>query len=379
MAGVTAHTEVVVPEVKVEESVNGNGNGHGHEHEHEHDHNRGSPPSPSTSRPRVFSTPASPMAQRWPGTPSPGPSQMRFPSINTNSLSSGLPASPIRQSFGPASHSRTRSISAQNPSRLPPSPLSTSFSPRFEDNTNLTSNANLNANANANSEADKQSARRHHHARIHSRNLSVFFPRPGAIPTPIAEDGGQEVEYDDRNPAPVTLIPPMNNNPAQKRLGEGFTFGGRPNGVSSDGTTTMSGTASRRGHHHKHSVSHNFFSFLEPPDELQRGSSPGAESDRGPVTPFSAPSMASVSSSGSQASVLHADVPSAPIGALVVSVAQFMLGAAIWVQGQQVGSLGCTGLGYWVVFDAFGVGLEHLLPAYLSPSNMRSQTRRAFG
>ena len=35
---------------------------------------------------------------------------------------------------------------------------------------------------------------------------------------------------------------------------------------------------------------------------------------------------------------------------------QFLLGAYLWVTGQSIGSLSCTGLGYWVVFDAFGVG-----------------------
>lgn len=62
-----------------------------------------------------------------------------------------------------------------------------------------------------------------------------------------------------------------------------------------------------------------------------------------------------------------------------MTLLQFALGAAIWVEGQQAGSLGCTGLGYWVVFDAFGMGLEHVLPAYLSLHSIRSQTRRAFG
>lgn len=29
----------------------------------------------------------------------------------------------------------------------------------------------------------------------------------------------------------------------------------------------------------------------------------------------------------------------------------------LWMSGQQSGSLGCTGLGYWVVFDALGVAI----------------------
>ncbi|KAG8687754.1 hypothetical protein FRC08_011790 [Ceratobasidium sp. 394] len=34
-----------------------------------------------------------------------------------------------------------------------------------------------------------------------------------------------------------------------------------------------------------------------------------------------------------------------------------MVGAAMWVAGQRKGSLACTGLGYWVVFDAMGVAM----------------------
>jgi len=43
--------------------------------------------------------------------------------------------------------------------------------------------------------------------------------------------------------------------------------------------------------------------------------------------------------------------------ARVVCVLQFYLGALLWVRGQVIGSLACTGLGYWVVFDAFSIAV----------------------
>ena len=61
------------------------------------------------------------------------------------------------------------------------------------------------------------------------------------------------------------------------------------------------------------------------------------------------------------------------------SIWQFIIGAWLWVTGQQVGSLACTGLGYWVVFDAFGVALGHVLPSYLAGQSVRVDARRPYG
>ena len=55
-----------------------------------------------------------------------------------------------------------------------------------------------------------------------------------------------------------------------------------------------------------------------------------------------------------------------PYDALSFGALQFFLGALVWVEGQKSGSLSCTGLGYWVVFDAFGVILAKVLPRVLS-------------
>lgn len=62
-----------------------------------------------------------------------------------------------------------------------------------------------------------------------------------------------------------------------------------------------------------------------------------------------------------------------------MSSVQFVLGACVWVSGQQIGSLSCTGLGYWVVFDAFGIALGKVLPTYLAKPHMKDEVRRPYG
>ncbi|KAL5478437.1 hypothetical protein ACEPAI_2621 [Sanghuangporus weigelae] len=244
------------------------------------------------------------------------------------------------------------------------------------------------------------STRRHHHQRIHSRNLSVFFPRPGSLPTSsIAEDSDviQEATIT-LNDSPQIKSVRLQDPPGPRRLGEGFTFGGRPERTpstsSSDGSSAPAAPSSskvkRRGHHHKHSLSHNFFSFLEPGAHLQPSISP--EQTWTPVSPRMTPASATSStftqaqSENGTAVGLTSPNPD-PLtrpqnvvrDTIAVSVVQFVLGAALWVSGQQNGSLACTGLGYWVVFDSFGVALHHPLPAYLSSDFMQSKTRRPYG
>jgi hypothetical protein len=144
-------------------------------------------------------------------------------------------------------------------------------------------------------------------------------------------------------------------------------------------------------HHHKHSLSHNFFSFMEPgapngPKVSQTYpnlASPIPASPWGPITPFphSTTAPAFPDSATSPQTLLSPEVPrrarsplhapheagqlgtyvrELPPGskrALVFGLAEFAVGAAMWVGGQRRGSLACTGLGYWVVFDAMGVGM----------------------
>ncbi|KAI5828089.1 hypothetical protein K523DRAFT_245355 [Schizophyllum commune Tattone D] len=224
------------------------------------------------------------------------------------------------------------------------------------------------------------------HGRMHSRNLSIFFPRPGTLPhdATIAEDGSSPPEQ-----APVSTIPSADapySLPSSARsarapttpLGANFTFGGRPPGAPQPPAMSKSasgGTSSRRGHHHKHSMSHNFFSFLEPGSV---GSKP-TDDLAPPLSPWSTSSSAAVTSTAAPAqpapqALLVEDLGSSLVGAAAIAAAQFVLGAWLWVAGQQVGSLACTGLGYWIVFDAFGVAIENVLAPRLrgkGPSKQR--------
>ncbi|EGO01344.1 hypothetical protein SERLA73DRAFT_179515 [Serpula lacrymans var. lacrymans S7.3] len=240
------------------------------------------------------------------------------------------------------------------------------------------------------------------HSRLHSRNLSIFFPRPGSLPhSTIAEDGVEA----DRPPdveAPITLMPSAQSEPlingSQKRLGDGFTFGARPpNSVSLDSVHSAVG-GTRRGHHHKHSLSHNFFSFLEPGSQpsaadLHTSPTPVPTSPWSPVSTISRSASSSTTSlvpsaldgprlrtTSDSSEVEHRDVPpSVSTSAAVIAVAQFFLGAWVWVSGQQIGSLACTGLGYWIVFDAFGISLAEVVPGYLAGNDLQSKVRRPYG
>ncbi|KAG6887783.1 hypothetical protein C0995_012763 [Termitomyces sp. Mi166 len=281
-------------------------------------------------------------------------------------------------------HARTRSISAFAPSVH--SPLASSFPAPVD-------------------------SRRH--ARIHSRNLSVFFPRPASLPTAsIAEDGAQELEIPvslvpsdgaQELEIPVSLVPsaipvsiPAHRSRRSARggsappapLGVGFTFGGRPpSSAAPTPTSDLSPptplTSSRRGHHHKHSMSHSFFSFLEPGSTTTTPEHPHLEQlhtqptpmPLSPWAPISAFPLSARSTSPGSGFPPHTPISAnghsfpptpddkeeedwdTPPSAVLFGLAQFVLGAWLWVSGQQIGSLSVTGLGYWVVFDAFGVGL----------------------
>ncbi|KAF8625843.1 hypothetical protein AX17_006739 [Amanita inopinata Kibby_2008] len=432
------------------------------------------PPAP---RNRVRSTPVghsrsmSTASATMPSQPM-GPFRNSF-SMNRhqNGISNGLglpPTSPFKSSFqlGPAppghGHARTRSVSAFAPPS--PSPLSASFpvSASANDAISTSSGTPTTHVFPTSASAPEQSptipaaspislgfppknSRRH--SRLHSRNLSVFFPRPGSLPhTAIAEDGTQEFELglnDTKDEeAPVSDIPSAEPNVSWKNgrhmssssslrppltpLGIGFTFGSRPPPPTSSSSATSSpievngnlpvpppmrgpslsssstsSISSRRGHHHKHSLSHNFFSFLEPganghlvspseelhtqptptpvspwtklpplsdPDDTK----PVLERVEGDVSPPPGSSPVDVIMPGERSQLglgldeeetrAYADHMGSDRAARAVSLGQFMLGAWLWVVGQQVGSLGCTGLGYWVVFDALGVGIGKVLP-----------------
>ncbi|KAJ3809300.1 hypothetical protein F5876DRAFT_89518 [Lentinula aff. lateritia] len=404
------------------------------------------------------------------------------------------PSSPFRTSIsspqnlgvnGINGHSRTRSISTPYSPPLP-SPLSFSFPadaqsrpapPRSPTTTKrmsaLSASSSLPENRNTlspssslgdatgqevakpgqgqesqNNYDSKQHNRRH--SRLHSRNLSIFFPRPGSLPAnSISEDGAQELEFPssysdvDVEALPIPSAGSSNGTNGQLTpLGANFTFGGRPGRppalsgpttvptppLMSNGPSSASSTSSRRGHHHKHSLSHNFFSFLEPgagglpsagasvgveqEQELYTQPTPTPMSPWNPISPFPKSAGMAPGSAGHAHAHSHYQslnyshfppTPTLPTGptassssssdlnvntTLPFTIIQFFLGAFLWVSGQQIGSLGTTGLGYWVVFDSLGVGVGRVLGSWLregsaesgtSSSNGKSALRRPYG
>ncbi|KAJ7085737.1 hypothetical protein B0H15DRAFT_846174 [Mycena belliarum] len=289
-------------------------------------------PSPRT---RVQSSPQQPRHQR--NASISGLPLNIAPPPTAGPYRTAYPVSPFRTSF---SHSRTLSFSSPFSPTLP-SPLSASTS--FADQIPVTIPETLTASQSAPSanEADP-SAKSRRHNRIHSRNLSVFFPRPGALPQhTIDEDGNQELE-----------VPPT--------LGAGFTFGKTPPGeLPTPPPLTPSSSASRRGHHHKHSMSHTLFSFLEPHGNamhnLHTQPTPIPVSPWMPISPFVADAPKPVEKLNQQQPARAKQTPF-----LAAATAQFLLGATLWVKGQQSGSLAVTALGYWAVFDAIGVAIPHV-------------------
>ena len=139
--------------------------------------------------------------------------------------------------------------------------------------------------------------------------MSFFFPRPGSNPQgTINEDDAHvlEVPVD----VEVLLIPSAGSNinfpglhspyPSLTLLGQGFTSGKQP--PSSQGLTpdlmtaplsgsSTSSSALRHGHHHKHSLSHNFFSFLEPGSTPQLNCEESLCSKLKPLSPWDSVSI----------------------------------------------------------------------------------------
>ncbi|KAH9854564.1 hypothetical protein C2E23DRAFT_726136 [Lenzites betulinus] len=381
--------------------------------------------APPPTRSRVTSTPSIPMSQSFPVHPaSAGPYRTSFsiprqPPLNGNTPSYSAPkgrhqAPTMRQSFSlPSSHGRTRSVSGPF-SPITPSPLASSFP---ADQQSLPASHNITSSYTApelhhpgssppdnGMRVSQPPANARRHSRLHSRNLSIYFPRPGSLPsTSIAEDGAQELDFS-TSPAVDEGVPIPSASPApgQRTFREGFTFGARPPQSAGHPMASMmspQSSAERRGHHHKHSLSHNFFSFLEPGAQSESGQlhtqpTPMPTSPWAPISPFpSSPSLNDEKSAenGHAANGLVSKTRAkSPIGriraspegsglAACAAAGQFALGAWLWITGQQVGSLSCTGLGYWVVFDAIGVALGHVLPSRLVRPDSRADMRRPYG
>jgi len=333
--------------------------------------------TPQEALPRAADTPAVNPSSRV--RTSSAPQHVRN-HLSTATFQRAPPLSPLRTSFHTVNgHSRGKSSSTISPYPPPPSFMTTSHS--------------------------VPEAQPHHHRRIHSRNLSIFFPRPGGSPLPtstISEDGSQElsipVHEDAGAPTSSVAVARSRHGGPITPLGHGFTFGSRPPG-SADLTaaprttsSSSSSTTSRRGHHHKHSLSHNFFSFLEPTvdgglsNNSPNSSSSGSETELHtqptptPISPWNLVNNSLTDSASSPPPIqeplpLPLDLSRIGLSApLSVSFLQFTLGASLWVRGQQIGSLACTGLGYWVVFDAFGVMLSEVVPVWLASSNSKGSS-----
>lgn len=321
----------------------------------------------STTAPTLTAAPARlGLPQLGPGIPARSSTVKRPPSISLNSP----PSSPFR-----ASHARVRSISSGPFVPPVPSPLANTFHvPLHPFEPGQVDDA---------AEGPRGHGRRH--SRMHSRNLSIFFPRPHAT---ISEDLPSDVESAPNNNSQSKIdlhIPASQSEPLQ--IGHdhtaSFSFGSSGSMPKSNSTGAVpAGVTARRGHHHKHSLSHNFFSFLDPARQLQ----PEAKSEElhtaptpAPMSPWSPVSnvqggesassskldlTTGTSSRSSSASPAPSHLPYYPLKlskdgrlAQVACILQLCLGGLVWVRGQAIGSLACTGLGYWVVFDAFGIAV----------------------
>ncbi|CUA67199.1 hypothetical protein RSOLAG22IIIB_07260 [Rhizoctonia solani] len=309
----------------------------------------------SARAPSVGISPSAPLSAQTSGKLVP-------PSMNRHSRAPSL----YEPLYGnpPSAPATKQSFSPTSPTGPPPSPWRSAFPP-----------------ASPSTSPPMQTGSRRGHGRVHSRNLSVYFPRPGqtsgtAVES-IAEDtDGQEIEYTANGDAPVKLIPAPNGNQS-RGFGDGFKFGGLP--MDANSPSVSGGGGKRRGHHHKHSLSHNFFSFMEPGLSNQSVPSPIPESPWAPLTPFPQTATSTTTSALTPSaslvpeavrrthSPLHVprsgklaylqDLPPGSKRALIFGLVEFTIGGMVWVAGQRRGSLACAGLGYWVVFDAMGVGM----------------------
>lgn len=210
--------------------------------------------------------------------------------------------------------------------------------------------------------ADRAHARQY--SRIHERNLSAFFPRPE---DKAKATNGYGDTYED---------------PHGSGKSRGTVEIPKPSNGSVDGDGMMDGNrsaANRRGHHHKHSISHNLF-VPDGASEDMRQRSPALGIS--PVSPNSSTSgYSSKSPSHSHATtravptispytrlpspirfflVALRHLPLVTKAGLTLSASQIILGASLWISGQNRESLSVTGLGYLIVFDGIG-GLSSVL------------------
>ena len=126
---------------------------------------------------------------------------------------------------------------------------------------------------------------------------------------------------------------------------------------------------------HKHSLSHNFFSFLDPTaTNNSLGPSPASPTPWPPFSPsptsdvpaavpiplLSSSSPTTLPSPYDAKNQKFAAMSPGDQLALGFAIAEFFLGASLWVDGQAGGSVSIAGMGYLVVFDAIGVAVAVL-------------------
>lgn len=383
--------------------ANGNTNGNGlHDHQPNGNNNTRAP------RERTVSTPTA--ARKFNGltpsplNPNPPPSAGPFRTGFNIPPSPGFAPNARSGTFPPSSPFRTSFQAPPSPNGMPGSPGGATGRSHRRANSSISilpapmTSEPPSASSSLQPPASPSPSNMRH-SRIHSRNLSIFFPRPGATAqASIAEDGAQEIEVE----APIDDIPsagPRGTTDVRAGLNN-FSFGRARGGAENGGPGAAelnSAPAKRRGHHHKHSLSHNFFSFMDPQtismatptptsttfpnfSSSSHLRSPSVQWD--PVSPF--PPSATSPSFGVQGLAIPsngyaASKPSSPLmqslpnssqmhgpsllayrGAEIFAAAQFLVGAFTWVEGQRRSSLACTGLGYWVVFDSIGVVVGQL-------------------
>ncbi|OWZ58188.1 hypothetical protein C368_01363 [Cryptococcus neoformans 125.91] len=199
---------------------------------------------------------------------------------------------------------------------------------------------------------------------IHSRNLSLFFPQPGSTLPPKSTSPGLIPSPDFGE---TTLIPSSDSSNEKKVFGGAgnWSFGqARPEAGGSAGLLTPDVKRSkRRGHHHKHSLSHNFFSFLDPTQTnpaLSSNKSSARASPNPDATPASVPMPRLPSSATIQT---LSPLPSSKLDhysrfLLSFAFLEFIIGAGLWIEGQMSGWKCLAGVGYLVVFDAMGVAVS---------------------
>ncbi|ORY35889.1 hypothetical protein BCR39DRAFT_592170 [Naematelia encephala] len=209
---------------------------------------------------------------------------------------------------------------------------------------------------------------------LHARNLSLYFPQPGQAPvrsapgTPMVQSPEQIQDV---------LVPS-----AERGVfggGENWSFGtSRAESLEPARSPDGVKRSKRRGHHHKHSLSHNFFSFLDPTETNPQLSTPiRPPPSPSPVSdvPLSVPMPNSTTTANALSPLPRSK--SDPQGQFLSSFAllEFLIGAGLWVEGQMSGWRCLAGVGYLVVFDALGVGIEVIAQRGDTPGSLR----RAYG